>query len=174
LEIAAPGGGSVIIIVSGTRHAAVSEYPEIETRLGQWRRHGNVTLVHGDATGVDRIAANIAAGWGWIAVAMPADWQTCNDGIARDLGGCPPSPHLATRHGRTYCPYAGHRRNQLMLDRHPDADLAVCFPAADGGTKSGTGDFIDRAIRAGLPHQTFPLRVQRPDMRPLLPAGERP
>lgn len=152
-----------LIIVSGTRHATAEHRPEIELRLSQWRLDAGVELVEGDAYGVDRIAAAIAAGWGWQVVSMPARWQTCDDTIPEVLGGCPQRPHLRTRNGRTYCPFAGHRRNQRMLDEHPEAAAAVCFPAVGSGVKSGTGDFIDRAIKAGLPVQVFPLHVRRPE-----------
>lgn len=154
-----------VIIVSGSRHATSEHRPVIAGALARFRPvvpsdPSPVTLVHGDARGVDRIAAALVTTWGWDVVAYPADWARCDDTIPVSRGGCPPRPHL--RHGArgTYCPYAGHRRNQLMLDTHPGA-IAACFPACDTGTSSGTGDFIDRAIRSGIRFEVRPLHIVR-------------
>lgn len=159
----------MIIIVSGSRWAGYQQRREIATRLVAWDRcDGQVTLVHGDADGVDRIAAGIAEDWGWKVTPVPAKWDRCEPDMPEELGGCPPRPHLRSKvPGRWYCPFAGPRRNQLMLDAHPDAEIGLCFPAVDSGVKSGTGDFIDRAIRAGLPIKAFPLRVVRPGVAAL-------
>jgi hypothetical protein len=158
-----------LIIVSGTRHATTAEHrPEVEARLAQCHSGGEVTLVHGDASGVDRLAAFIANGWAWNVVAVPAQWQTCAAYIPRELGGCPAGPHLRSKGGRTWCPYAGHRRNQQMLNDYPEADFVLAFPAIGSAGKSGTWDLVHRAADAGLTPQIFPLAVQRPQTLPLI------
>ena len=163
-----------IYIVSGSRYATEDHFSTIEAAflaVTGGRPLVKAKLVHGDAQGVDRLAAAVVEQWGWDVAEMPAQWQRCDDSISVELGGCPPRPHLKQGGARgTYCPYAGPRRNQLMLDTFPDADMALCFPGRDRGSKSGTGDFIDRAIRAGLIHMTFPLDLAHPQA-PLFAAG---
>lgn len=63
------------------------------------RRAGRGTLLHGDARGADRIAAEAARCLGWELEAVPAQW---------DL------------YGRS----AGPRRNAEMVARKPDICLA--------------------------------------------------
>jgi hypothetical protein len=78
-------------------------------------------LVHGDARGADRLAAQVAAtDLRWRTVAVPADWKA---------------------HGRG----AGLRRNQRMLDQYP-VRFCLAFP---GG--NGTADMVRRCERAGVP-----------------------
>lgn len=167
----------ITLIVSGSRWATDAHAPHIEDRLAfaaGLHRSDAGRLVHGGARGVDTIAAGIARRWGWEPIVVPADWQTCDADLPPELGGCPGRPHLRVKAGRTYCPLAGHRRNQRMIREYGDnATWAVCFPAIGGGTGSGTGDFIDRAIRAGLPHLTFPLDAVRPDQGALFGGGGR-
>lgn len=85
-------------------------------------RYGNpaVTLVHGDARGVDKTAAAIGKRLGWNIEKYPADW---------------------VRWGNA----AGPIRNQIMVDT--GAEVCVAFKAE--GSK-GTADCIKRAKRAGI------------------------
>jgi hypothetical protein len=158
-----------LIIVSGTRRATADHRTEVGFRLScAALADPGVTLVHGDASGVDRLAASIATVWGWTVVPVPAQWQTCAGFIPREQGGCPSGPHLRSKGGRTWCPYAGHRRNQQMLNDYPGADFVLAFPAIGSAGKSGTWDLVHRAADAGLTPQIFPLAVQRVEARPLL------
>lgn len=79
------------------------------------------TVIHGDARGADRIAAEAAARHGHTVRAMLADWD---------------------RHGRR----AGIVRNLAMLDLRPD--LVVAF--WDGSSR-GTAHTISVARQRGLP-----------------------
>lgn len=81
----------------------------------------NITLVHGDARGLDTIAGEVAATeFGWAVEAHPADWD---------------------RHGRS----AGHRRNHLMVSL--GATAVIGFPL---GTSAGTRNCLNQAMAAGL------------------------
>lgn len=68
-------------------------------------RHGFTVLVHGDASGADRLSGEWATARGVPVEAHPADWK---------------------RHGRA----AGPIRNQKMLDTEPE--LLVAFPGGKG------------------------------------------
>lgn len=103
---------------------------------------GRVVLVHGDCRGADRLAAEVALELGWDVVPRAADWEgPC-------AAGCPPG-HRRARGGQTsgatYCPNAGRRRNQEMVDARPDVVFA--FPTA---RSVGTWDAVRRARRAGI------------------------
>jgi hypothetical protein len=96
--------------------------------------HGPGLVVHGDARGLDRVAARVAIALGWpTPEAHPADWD---------------------RHG----PPAGGRRNQLMVDL--GADVCLAFP---GPTSTGTWDCVRRARAAGIPVVVYdrPQRLAR-------------
>lgn len=66
----------------------------------------NITVIHGDARGADRMAGNWAEGRGVRVVKYPADWK---------------------RYGNS----AGPIRNQKMLDDERP-DLVVAFPGGSG------------------------------------------
>lgn len=97
-----------------------------------------ITLVHGGASGADALAERDATARGWAIDPVPADWE----------GPCGPEcrpGHRRTRaDGTEFCPAAGPRRNQVMVDK--GADLVIAFP---GG--SGTADCVRRARAAGIP-----------------------
>lgn len=104
--------------------------------LGQVR--SDATLVHGAAPVADSLAAEF---WGEIhgrpVEAHPARWEDpCQS-------ECRPG-HRRTRYdGKDYCPAAGVRRNQEIIDS--GIDQLVVFP---GGR--GTADMVRRAQRAGV------------------------
>lgn len=81
-----------------------------------------VTLVHGDAKGADRLAACMAPNYGVRVEAHPAAWK-------RDFKA------------------AGPIRNQEMLDSGVD----VVFAFRSAGRSHGTDDMIRRAEQAGVP-----------------------
>lgn len=108
----------MIVLVTGSRDWS---FPEII--------HGVLEdlpithLIHGDARGADRIADTWAKARGILVSAHPADWD--RDGLA-----------------------AGPRRNQRMLDAHPDIDLVLAFPL---DWSIGTRDMIRRARLRRVP-----------------------
>ena len=96
---------------------------------------GPVTLVHGDAPGVDRFAAALWQRWGWPVEAHPADWK-----------------------GRGKA--AGPERNQRMVDA--GADVCAACPGPDS---VGTWDCVGRARDAGIPVHAYPLSHPDDDIR---------
>lgn len=105
-----------------------------------------VVVVHGDCpAGADAIAKQWATDNGLSHEPHPADWsEPCPD-------NCLSRPHRKTsrKHGE-YCPLAGHRRNQRMVDL--GADLVLAFHR---NNSRGTGDCIARAKTAGIPVRIF-------------------
>ncbi|MFJ8677182.1 DUF2493 domain-containing protein [Streptomyces sp. NPDC093589] len=106
------------------------------TELG----HNSIVIVHGGADGADTLAGLWAAGQGLDVEVHEADWSgPCGP-------ECPPGHRKTNARGSDYCPLAGHRRNQQMIDA--GADLVVAFQRA--GSR-GTADAMNRARKAGLP-----------------------
>jgi YspA, cpYpsA-related SLOG family len=107
-----------------------------------------LTLIHGDADGVDLIAGC----WAWARrlnpIPVPADWhRECTP-------HCNPDHVRRRQAGRiNYCPQAGNDRNQHILDHYPVDELVV-FP---GGT--GTADMHTRARAIKDRHITVTLAV---------------
>lgn len=104
---------------------------------------GTVTIIHGDAPGADRHARDWGHVHGFDVEPYPADWDNCGP-------ECDPGHRKVNRRGDEYCPTAGHRRNQRMLDEgKPDMVLAfVDKPLAES---KGTADMVRRARKAGVP-----------------------
>ena len=72
-------------------------------------------------------------------VEYPAQWALCSP-------ICPDKPHRkARRDGSTYCPLAGHARNQDMVN--DGARVLLAFPEL--GSR-GTWDCVKRAKAAGI------------------------
>ncbi|MER7500481.1 SLOG family protein [Nonomuraea pusilla] len=70
----------------------------------------------------------------------PADWATCT-------AACPTTWHRHTgRGGFTFCPLAGHHRNQHMVNL--GADILLAFVK---GNSRGATDCVRRARAAGIP-----------------------
>lgn len=100
-----------------------------------------ITVVHGAADGADSLADLWAVGHRGLGVLREptsADWLSC-------AAGCRPGHRRLRRDGSEYCPTAGHRRNQLMVDR--GAAVCLAFPL---GKSSGTWDCARRAEVAGI------------------------
>jgi hypothetical protein len=99
-----------------------------------------IELMHGCADGADTIGGDWARRNGILVRERPADWEgPCGT-------ECQPGHRRRTRRGTEYCPLAGHRRNQQMVDEGP-----VMFVAASYRNSSGTADCVRRASRAGIP-----------------------
>lgn len=140
----------MIIQVTGSRAVTPDDRPYLEAAL----RHvvvddeGPHTLRHGDASGADTVFAEIAASWGWAVVACAADWS----GPCRDA--CKPGHRRPRRGGGTYCPRAGHDRNQGMVDEGADCGVAALKA---GARNAGTRDCIARMEAAGI--DVYPVVV---------------
>lgn len=101
-----------------------------------------IEVMEGTADGADHIAgewakAHFEDGVGHLPVA--ADWE------APCPANCPPA-HRRRRGDSDYCPTAGHRRNQNMVDRRPLIGLAFQV-----GESTGTADCLRRLKKAGIP-----------------------
>ena len=107
------------LLVSGPREW--TDERAVADVLARYADGRDVELLHGDAPGVDAIAARIAVGHGWTVRAFPPD---------------------AARHG----PRARPMRNLAMLDERPDLVIAL-----HDGRSEGTQHTIDEARRRGIP-----------------------
>jgi len=102
-----------------------------------------IKVMEGTAPGADRMCgqwakARFEQGVGHLPV--KADWEgPC-------VNTCPPGHRKIRRDGTEYCPFAGHRRNQNMVDRRPL--MAVAFQV---GNSTGTADCLRRLEAAGIP-----------------------
>lgn len=95
-------------------------------------------VIHGAASGADSMADRAARDLGISREPYPADWEHCAD-------TCPGWHHRRKRRdGGEYCPTAGFRRNQQMIDEGRPS-MVLAFP---GG--SGTADMVRRAQAAGI------------------------
>lgn len=104
------------VLICGSR-----DWTDVHPILRELRElPSDVTVIHGDARGADRLAGSVADGIGLKVISVPAEWN---------------------RYGRG----AGPVRNQKMLDMGPD--LVVAFPVR--GSR-GTMDMIRRALRKGV------------------------
>lgn len=101
-----------------------------------------VRLVHGDAKGLDTLAAQVAAARGWAIENHPAQWDQHTDAC--------PAWHV-TPIPQPTCKMAGHRRNHEMISL--GADLVIAFPTGDeaSGRSRGTWGCARAAMNAQLP-----------------------
>jgi hypothetical protein len=103
-----------------------------------------IEVMHGCAEGADTIAGQWARRNGLLVRERPADWEgPCGP-------ECPPGHRRRNRRGTEYCPLAGPRRNQRMVDEQP-----LLFVAAHHRGSSGTADCIRRARAANIPVLTL-------------------
>lgn len=108
--------------------------------------HDGIVVVHGAAPGADSLADLWAIGHRGLGVdrdPYPADWSQCGPECRPE---CRPGHRRERRGGGEYCPTAGHRRNQAMVDA--GALLCLAFPI---GESTGTRDCMRRAVAAGIP-----------------------
>jgi len=110
------------ILVTGSRYYTDSATVEAMLReaLGT-HDPSQVILIHGDAPGLDRLAAAVAVRLGMTVESRPADWA---------------------RHGRA----AGPIRNREMVAL--GADMCLAFPL---GGSQGTWDCVSVCRQAGIP-----------------------
>lgn len=134
----------------------------------RWPDDERLTIVHGGAAGLDTLVDRYARGpmKGIVdVVSVPAEWDRCGP-------ECPATTsHRRTRHvpapraswaeavdgvavdpleKQTYCPWAGGRRNQKILDDYrPDRLIAVVDKPLH--QSRGTADMVKRAKQARIP-----------------------
>lgn len=167
----AAGYKFTIVIASGTRDANPDDHQlPVAEGLLRARRAAvlsppyPILLVEGGAAGVDTLARVAAKMWGWHYKTVPARWAECGADCPGDGG----KHRRFWKSGGSYCPYAGPRRNQEMLDRYPPAILAA-FPAIKQPPKTfqdlrnmsrGTWDMIERCAMQGVPYLSTPLSIR--------------
>ena len=115
-----------------------------------------IELIHGCADGADAYGGRWADRNGIPVRERPADWEgPCGP-------ECQPGHRRTRRDGTTFCPQAGHRRNQSMVDEHPT--LFVAAPTyctlpkcrtAQPHHSHGTADCLRRIKAAGIPNITL-------------------
>lgn len=103
--------------------------------------YDGIELMHGHADdGADAIGDAWAIRNGVLLRRRPADWPgPC-------APQCKPGHRSLNRRDTEYCPQAGHRRNQQMVDERP-----VLVVAAHHNNSRGTADCMRRAAAAGIP-----------------------
>lgn len=147
--------GLALIGLTGSR--AWPDIPLLETTLFLvWHDaleigYTGIELMQGCAEGADTIGRDWAVHNGILVRDRAADWE------APCAPDCRPG-HRRPRRGTTFCPLAGHRRNQQLVDERP-----VLFVAAptrctlpkcqtkQAHDSHGTADCIRRAEKAGIP-----------------------
>ena len=112
------------VLVTGSRNITDEDFVRRSLVKHIWMHidsYNEVTLVHGDCKGLDRIAASIAQNkFGWLVESYPAKWDKYGSG-------------------------AGPLRNQQMVNQ--GADICIAFPLP--GSR-GTMDCIERVIDAKI------------------------
>jgi hypothetical protein len=141
----APTAHLALILLTGSRSWPDPQLLE-DMLLDVWHDalqngYDGIELMHGHATdGADAIGDAWAIRHHVPYRRRPADW---NGPCAPT---CPPGHRRINRRGLEYCPLAGHRRNQQMVDEHP-----VLVVAAHHAKSTGTADAMRRAKAAGIP-----------------------
>lgn len=129
---------SALVVVCGSRNfndplKATAAICERITQLP-----AGTTLVHGDASGADRLAGTAAERIGLDVIKVPAQWEIhSTDCWCR---------------GHGWCREAGKRRNLEMLDMKPY--LVIAFW---NGSSTGTLHTISVARERGLPLEVIRL-----------------
>ncbi|MDJ0342205.1 hypothetical protein QMK19_03265 [Streptomyces sp. H10-C2] len=108
--------------------------------------YAGIDIIEGTAPGADTIIgdwakAHLEEGIGHDPV--PAEWDLCGP-------DCRPGHRRTRRDNSEFCPTAGHRRNQVMVDRAPL--VALVFQV---GESTGTADCLRRIEAAGIPYRRW-------------------
>ncbi|GGJ87242.1 hypothetical protein GCM10011583_18480 [Streptomyces camponoticapitis] len=105
--------------------------------------YDGISVMEGTAPGADSMCGNWAKarlGDGIAHTPVEADWEgPC-------VNTCRPGHRRTRRDDTEFCPFAGHRRNQEMIDRKPL--MALAFQV---GNSTGTADCLRRLNKAGIP-----------------------
>lgn len=148
--------GLALIGLTGPRRWTDVQLLE-DTLLDVWHDalqngYDSIELIHGCAEGADTIGGKWAIRNGILVRERPADWEApCG-------AECRPGHRRRNRRGIEFCPQAGHRRNQQMVDERPVLFVAATMrcTAAKCASKPahdshGATDCIRRAMTAGIP-----------------------
>lgn len=135
------------IVITGSREFVNQPLMEatLDAAAAMLHPHSPITLVHGNASGADKLASLLATRNQWRVEVMPAQWD-------QHSADCP-----NWHRGQATCKMAGHRRNAAMLARRPDLVLGFPTHAKDARSSDGTPSSrctwgtIAKAIEAGLP-----------------------
>lgn len=161
----------MIIQVTGSRHATMHSHRATIRRTLAWvagAQAGNVSTDHeirdGQAAGADEICHIVGhEDFGWRFKRFAADWPTCELDWRDPMKGtfpCRRRGHRMHRAGGVeYCPFAGHRRNQEMIDDLAAQDgrkICVAFPIPRLKS-TGTTDCLLRAVAMEIPVFVLPL-----------------
>lgn len=135
--------GASRILVAGSRDW--SDRAQLEWALGvAFRLWRPIVVVHGGCeSGADRFAAEWADRAGIAVDPFEADWDNCGP-------ECRPGHRRVRGDGSGFCPAAGPRRNQAMVDAGARYVLAFLLPGS-----RGTEDCVRRAKAAGIPVRRF-------------------
>ena len=99
-----------------------------------------ITVVHGDAEGADRMSGRLAVKLGMGVDPHPACWSVCSP-------ECPSGHRRINRRNQEYCPDAGFRRDAEMVALLAPGEFCLAFALR---WASGTGHCARRARAAGL------------------------
>jgi hypothetical protein len=148
--------GLALIGLTGPRRWTDVQLLE-DTLLDVWHDalqngYDSIELIHGCAEGADTIGGTWAKSNGILVRERSADWEgPCG-------AGCRPGHRRRNRRGIEFCPQAGPRRNQQMVDERPVLFVAAtmrCTAAKCAGKPAhdshGATDCIRRATAAGIP-----------------------
>lgn len=133
-----------LICLTGSRSWPAPRLLE-DTLLDVWHDaiqdgYDGIELMHGCADGADTIGNDWAVRNGVPVRRRPADWTgPCTP-------QCPSGHRRRNTRGGEYCPLAGPRRNQQMVDERP-----LLVVVASHRNSTGTADCIRRAATAGIP-----------------------
>ncbi|HEV2928789.1 MAG TPA: DUF2493 domain-containing protein [Propionibacteriaceae bacterium] len=151
------------VLVCGGR--SYNDHQAIESRLSELQAEceangKRLVVVEGGARGADSIAGRWAQRTEGVEHhRVEASWH---GPCAAD---CPPDHRRRDRDRFSYCPLAGLRRNQKMLDDHP-VDLVIAWVGKPLAGSKGTADMVRRARNAGVP-----VELHEPELAPRLPLG---
>jgi hypothetical protein len=134
--------GAFRLLITGSRDW--THYDAIAGVISAYRaEHENLIVVIGDAQGADALALAAAASLGVEYEQWEAKWRECDENCWHKTG--------------SWCPLAGHRRNQQMVEAGADACEVFARDCAKPSCKRrrahpshGTADCAGRAAKARI------------------------
>lgn len=143
------------VLATGPRDCRPSDVINAVVTHLQWVVGPHLVVIQGGASGADSHVKEACAALGVACHTEPADW---NGPCDIDGGWCRPGHRRRRGNGSDYCPAAGPRRNQLMLDVwQPELTIAILDRALSA--TRGTKDMIERVDRAGCEYVEVDVRL---------------
>jgi len=131
---------TIRILVTVSR--SFKEFSTMRTALEKVHaEYPDAVLEHGNCDPGDVHAAGMWKAMGGTDKPHPADWPTC----APD---CRPTHRRRRRNGDWYCPTAGLRRDEVMVESAPDLGLAFIDPKSKTRGAIRTAEML---VDAGIP-----------------------